>query len=383
MNPLLRKERRTALGALKGVIGHSGAASGLAAFVRASLALYQEIIPASGKLPHRLGTAHGAFYLPSEPRYWLRNRADGPRYAGVPLSALTAPLPMSFSRGDETAAAAVPKKGSCRWGGRENGSLSSPGADRAAIAAGLDVLRTAAAGDATADLGSLARSGCRSGGCKSSAGAGTGGPQPGGVARPAAARQRDLMAEGEPPLPPPALRDRLFFTPAPLERRQRSASSSPDQATIFPAWGWLFPAAGRNCSAVRTVKTSTCAASFSRNSSGTALPRKPWIHDHRAVIFGQVATGCAVSDIVRSFGVSPAAYIGYSLGESAGLFASGAWHERDSMLLQMYDSTLFTDDLAGECRAAAGPGASRKGKGWTGRSALSAHRHGRSDGRSG
>ena len=75
--------------------------------------------------------------------------------------------------------------------------------------------------------------------------------------------------------------------------------------------------------------------------------------DHRAVIFGQVATGCAVSDMVRSFGVSPAAVIGYSLGESAGLFAPGAWHERDSMLLQMYDSTLFTDDLAGECRAAA------------------------------
>ena len=73
-------------------------------------------------------------------------------------------------------------------------------------------------------------------------------------------------------------------------------------------------------------------------------------------------TGCAVSDIVRSFGVSPAAVIGYSLGESAGLFALRAWQERDSMLLQMYDSTLFTSDLAGECRAAARAWGLPKGK---------------------
>ena len=44
-------------------------------------------------------------------------------------------------------------------------------------------------------------------------------------------------------------------------------------------------------------------------------------------------------------GSSIPAAIGYSLGESAGLFASGAWRDRDAMLLQMYDSTLFTDDL--------------------------------------
>ena len=33
--------------------------------------------------------------------------------------------------------------------------------------------------------------------------------------------------------------------------------------------------------------------------------------DHRAVIFGQVAIGCAVSDLVQSFAVHPAAVIGY------------------------------------------------------------------------
>jgi 3-hydroxymyristoyl/3-hydroxydecanoyl-(acyl carrier protein) dehydratase len=50
--------------------------------------------------------------------------------------------------------------------------------------------------------------------------------------------------------------------------------------------------------------------------------------------------------------VQPRAAIGYSLGESAALFALGAWRDRDEMLTRMRTSTLFTRDLAGECRAA-------------------------------
>ncbi len=43
---------------------------------------------------------------------------------------------------------------------------------------------------------------------------------------------------------------------------------------------------------------------------------------------------------------------GYSLGESAGLFSSGAWRDRDGMLQRLRNSSLFTHDLGGECRAA-------------------------------
>ena len=46
-------------------VGHTGAASGLVSFVKAALSLHHEIIP---------GTA---------PRYWVRDRADGPRRASV------------------------------------------------------------------------------------------------------------------------------------------------------------------------------------------------------------------------------------------------------------------------------------------------------------
>ena len=73
---------------------------------------------------------------------------------------------------------------------------------------------------------------------------------------------------------------------------------------------------------------------------------------HKDVAFGQVWLGSLVADVLASFGVRPAAAIGYSLGESAALFALRAWRDRDEMLRRMENSTLFTSDLAGECRAA-------------------------------
>ena len=44
--------------------------------------------------------------------------------------------------------------------------------------------------------------------------------------------------------------------------------------------------------------------------------------------------------------------IGYSLGESAGLFALRAWTERDEMLQRLVASPLFRTELAGPCDAA-------------------------------
>jgi 3-hydroxymyristoyl/3-hydroxydecanoyl-(acyl carrier protein) dehydratase/malonyl CoA-acyl carrier protein transacylase len=65
----------------------------------------------------------------------------------------------------------------------------------------------------------------------------------------------------------------------------------------------------------------------------------------RSAIFGQVGFGVAVSDLLVDLGVKPAAIIGYSLGESVGLFAMRAWPDRDEMLARMQQSTLFTSDL--------------------------------------
>ena len=74
--------------------------------------------------------------------------------------------------------------------------------------------------------------------------------------------------------------------------------------------------------------------------------------DARQKIFAQVALTGLTTDLVRMFGVHPDAAIGYSLGESAALFALRAWTGRDVMLQAMNASTLFAGDLTGTCDAA-------------------------------
>ena len=229
-----------------------------------------------------------------------------------------------------------------------------PGADRAAIAAELDALAAAVAGDAAVDLGSLARSRQQQGSAATAP-----------LALALVARNREellalcalgretLQSEGDASLPPPALRDRLFFSPEPLGRAGKTAFVFPGSGNHFAGMGMPLSARWPEIFRRQDSENLYLRSQFQPELFWNGADAAAMDADHRAVIFGQVATGCAVSDVVRSFGVSPAAVIGYSLGESAGLFALGAWQERDSMLLQMYDSTLFTDDLAGECRAAA------------------------------
>ncbi|MCA9797194.1 MAG: type I polyketide synthase, partial [Candidatus Eremiobacteraeota bacterium] len=74
--------------------------------------------------------------------------------------------------------------------------------------------------------------------------------------------------------------------------------------------------------------------------------------DAHAPIFGQVMAGITATRVVNLFGLTPEAVIGYSLGESAGLFSSGVWTERDVMFGRIMNSDLFTRQLGGECLAA-------------------------------
>ncbi len=74
--------------------------------------------------------------------------------------------------------------------------------------------------------------------------------------------------------------------------------------------------------------------------------------DTREKIIAQVALGGLTTDLVRMFGVQPDTAIGYSLGESAALFALRAWTDRDVMLRAINASTLFAGDLTGPYDAA-------------------------------
>jgi 3-hydroxymyristoyl/3-hydroxydecanoyl-(acyl carrier protein) dehydratase/malonyl CoA-acyl carrier protein transacylase len=76
------------------------------------------------------------------------------------------------------------------------------------------------------------------------------------------------------------------------------------------------------------------------------------ISDPLHMIFGQVVHGGVVANLIREFGITPHAAIGYSLGESAALFAMGAWPDRGNMLKRMLATDLFTTELAGPCNSA-------------------------------
>ena len=76
------------------------------------------------------------------------------------------------------------------------------------------------------------------------------------------------------------------------------------------------------------------------------------ISDPLIMIFGQVVHGSVVAELMAHFGITPSAVLGYSLGESAGYFAMGAWPERGEMLERMRKTNLFSTELAGPCNAA-------------------------------
>jgi len=355
-NPLLHAERRVALGSLKGEIGHCGAASGLASLVRASLALYQEIIPGSPApvtLLQELAQP-GPFHLPAEPRYWLRNRADGPRRAGVSSFGVDGSCTGVILQGWENQPKAAEAERIRPLGGSREQLFAIPGENPAKVALRIEELRRLAAGGEGSDLGALARSWH-----------GTHGSEAGDLAMALVARSREeleaLLELGEHalasddglPLPSPALRDRLFYTTRPLGSNSRLAFVFPGSGNHFAGMGMELSCRWPEIFRRQNGENLYLRSQFQPELFWNGAPAEEIDNDHRAVIFGQVATGCAVSDVVRSFGVTPTDIIGYSLGESASLFSSRAWRDRDGMLLQMYDSTLFTHDLAGECRAAA------------------------------
>jgi len=354
-NPLLHAERRVALGSLKGEIGHCGAASGLASLVRASLALYQEIIPGSPApvtLLQELAQP-GPFHLPAEPRYWLRNRADGPRRAGVSSFGVDGSCTGVILQGWENQPKTAEAERIRPLGGSREQLFAIPGESPAKVALRLEELRRLAAGGGS-DLGALARSWH-----------GTHGSEAGDLAMALVARSREeleallelgehaLASEDGMPLPSPALRDRLFYTTRPLGSNSRLAFVFPGSGNHFAGMGMELSCRWPEIFRRQNGENLYLRSQFQPELFWNGAPAEEFDNDHRAVIFGQVATGCAVSDVVRSFGVTPTDIIGYSLGESASLFSSRAWRDRDGMLLQMYDSTLFTHDLAGECRAAA------------------------------
>jgi len=351
-------KRQCALAAVKGEIGHCGAAAGLASFVRGCLALYQEIIPPCDAVDNPIaGVQDGvAFYIPRTPRYWLRNRADGARRAGVSSFSVDGNCSHVVLEGwDNLPSSSEPERIAPLGSGSEF-LFTITGENLEELSRGLGLLARRSVAATGPDFATLARQWHNSKEETDS--------HPLAVAMVARDREelaalidqgnRILAHGGNADDQPdhPALRDRLFYSPQPLGRKGKIAFVFSGSGNHYPGMGmglsWRWPEVFRR----QDGENLDLRSQFQPELFWNGAPHAELDDDPQAVIFGQVATGCAVSDIVREFGVHPQAVIGYSLGESAALFAMGAWRDRDGMLARMRASTLFTHDLAGECRAA-------------------------------
>jgi len=354
-----------ALGSVKSQLGHAGAASALAGLVKAALVLYQEVLPpmrSSQPLPE-LAAAAKRFHVPLRPQYWLRNRAEGPRRAGVSSMGTDGNCGHAVLEAAPEAAeggrAAMERRQPL--GARDEALFAVEADDAAGLLNGLAALRSwLSRQHADSNVENLARRWWASRGSQPERTLGLA-----FVAR-GAADLGELMTAAEESLRDnperPISGDRIQMT-------TRAPFGAEALAFVFPGSGNQYLGMGVDLG-VQWPEVLRRLDAENGYLRGQSAPERfvPWrfsweegweakaeaaiVADFHAMIFGSVAHATALSDLVRGFGVEPRSVVGYSLGETAGLFALRAWTGRDEMLRRMKQSSLFTSDLAGPCDAA-------------------------------
>ncbi len=69
-------------------------------------------------------------------------------------------------------------------------------------------------------------------------------------------------------------------------------------------------------------------------------------------ILAQISFGLLGAQVLTYFKIRPQAVLGYSLGETTSLVATGAWADREALYNDLVKSPLFTNELAGRYQAA-------------------------------
>ena len=357
------------LSAVRGQVGHAGAASGAAALVKACLALYHEILPPTidaDRASAELAPARAALQAAAAPRYWLTDDA-APRRAAVASTGVDGTA-LHFLL-EESAAA------------RDPAALADPTADPerlqplGARPEALFAVEADSAGELVTRLGELAswlrRPGAEASGVEKLA---RDWLQfvPSAVSRRRAvalvARSHEELQEqvrlaraaidarpesplpGEGPGVPPALRDRVFYSPQPLTGPVPSGGRG-RVAFVYPGSGNHFAGMARDLGAQwpEVLRRQQAENRRLRSQYASGLfwaDAIPPTATAREFLFGQVALGTLTSDLLTSFGLRPDAMLGQSLGESSGLFGMRVWRDRDGMLARIQESTLFGSDLA-------------------------------------
>ncbi len=335
------------LGGVKADVGHAGAAAALASVVKTALCLYQEVLPSvRGLRTVRADLSPRDFLLAREPQYWLRNRADGPRRAGVSALGVDGGCcHVVLEEHEESKGAATLAHRRQPLGARSEALFAVEGDDVGQLEARLVALATHAHEAEPIEL--LAHDWFRKIGQRPDAKL--------GLALVARSREELLrlvesagaMLRGEADDSALPESKRILWNSHPLGRRGRLTFVFPGSGNHYTGMGRElaveWPEIARRQDAENLYLPQQLLPDRFWNASSTKSP----LDDDRAFIIAQVALSTLVCDLVRSFGVEPGSVLGYSLGESAALFSLRAWRDRERMLARLMESSLFTDDLAG------------------------------------
>jgi len=362
-----------AIGSVKPNIGNTGAVSGLASIVKTGICLYQQIIPPLVNFSEPLNKvwAKENFYFPVRPQYWFRDRKDGPRIACT--GSITSDgncmhtVLEEYEYKDKTPDIVVEERKK-PLGSRGFGLFIIEGDSKKDLHTGLDYLKTQVADlkKTQKDIDNSARDWH--------------------LKNPADKKKKyavSIVAKNFNELSE-SIDDAKNIISSPdnpgsgnnslrAGNKRISFSEKPlggfDTAFVFPGSGNHFPGMGRG-TGVQWPEIMRNMDAKSLYMKSKFLPecympqRVSWASgwekdaknkiasDPLNMILGQVAHGCMTAEVVKHIGIKPDAAIGYSLGESASLFATGAWPESAQMLGRMKNSDLFSSELAGECRAA-------------------------------
>jgi PfaB family protein len=365
-----------AIGSLKPIIGHTGAAAGLAAVVKTCLCLYHQMIPPLPNYtePRQTLWKRGLFHMPKACQFWLRDRQRGPRMASV--ACLTNDGQCQHILLQEAKTPAAPGKASVQLcqrermrpaGSKSYGLFTIEGETPGDLKQGLHKLeetinsqRHAPADPRWYPIEAAARQWYRKNGRQPQASFAVG------------IVSRDLDQ----------LKNQIQTALHQVTGSKASNTSSITSyynfepigkigkiAFVFPGSGNHFVGMGRAIGVTWPDILRQMDAETSQLKS-QMLPHlyapqrisweKGWESDALRLIesnatymlFGQVVFGSLMTRVMQQMKVTPEAVIGYSLGESTGLFAMGVWPDRQVMLERLLKSDLFTDQLWGACQAA-------------------------------
>ena len=353
--------RGIALGSTKPVIGYTGAADGLASLAKTALCLHHRTLPplVGFRRPADPSGFPDRFHVPDRALPWYRDRNRGPRTAccaAITMDGTCSHVLLQAHEGD-------------RSGARR--PAATPALDGRA---GLVVVTGNDGQQLSHRLSALGPYLSRAVGDMPAAAAAAGWMH----AHPPRSAHRLAVAlilkTGEDPaaLLDEARRAIDAGDADPLSRRVyhrgRPLGADARVAMVYPGSGNHYLGMGRGLAlGFPGVVDAMDEATTRLKTQFRPWHLMPWRHswqpgweaeavsrlkdDPLNMIFGQVVFGDLMTRVLDRFRIRADAVIGYSLGESAGLFAQGVWADRGDMLARMQETDLFTTGLAGPCRS--------------------------------